>query len=1124
MIIDEGAAANSPFAVNEIPDLVPLIAATPSIAEITAALNRGESGTINGAWGSSRALAAAAFKNQCPGTLVVVAPRASDVEDLLVDLTEFLDQEPALFPVVDGSPEEWETSDPQFGKRIDLLKRIAAGHLPDVIVTSIEALMQPVPSIEQLQENSRLLKVNDQLDLEQWASWLLQRGFQRTTSIESPGQFAIHGGILDLFPTDSAMPLRIELFGDEVESIRTFDVETQRKIETHPEVQLTLFPAHSSAAPQDQKKTSRNRDSKSVQTDPPVVFSQHIASYLPDKSWFILAELQELMDEGKLYLDRLDSSVGLFHVQGAIQQCTEFPSVSISAISGGSFEHTCELRTESIERFAFGDADPLTELELSLAADETVLLCCLNEGEKSRITELIADKHPDLISRARLCLGRCTHGFRLVRERLLIVGDHELYGRRDVRPNRKKKTLKSRAIESFLELNEGDLVVHIAHGIGRYRSMRLVEGEERTEEHLVIEFADLVRIYVPVSLIHLVQKYVGATKSTPRLAKIGTTSWAKKKEKVTEAIADMASDMIQLQAAREEKKGIPYPPDSHWQEEFEASFPYEETPDQATSMDSIRDDMQQPRPMDRLICGDVGYGKTEVAMRAAFRAIDAGKQVAILVPTTVLAEQHYRTFCERMAEYPFVIDILSRFRTKKEQKQVLEGLESGAIDLVIGTHRIVSPDIKFKDLGLLIIDEEQRFGVKAKEMLKQLRLEVDILTLSATPIPRTLHMSLLGIRDISNLQTPPRGRQPIETRICRWDAELIRHAIVRELNRNGQIYFVHNRVYDIEVLTEKLQEIVPEASFGIVHGQMKEHQLEAAMMGFVSGKIDVLVATTIIESGLDIPNANTIFIHQAERYGLADMHQLRGRVGRFKHRAYCYLLVEEGKILSTIAAKRLKSIEEYSELGAGFKIAMRDLEIRGAGNILGTQQSGHISLVGYELYCQLLENAVRSKKKQPLRVHPHVNVDLPITAYFPSDYIPPGRHKMEVYRKLSSVGDSGQLNDLQEELQDRFGNLPEPADKLLRLKELQISARLISVNQIRVEEKFIVLVGTNPQSLKIHKKMSSQDLRLVDDRTIYAPFPEEFHELTPETEQLLLCFLKSILRSDYETAYKLAPS
>jgi transcription-repair coupling factor (superfamily II helicase) len=445
----------------------------------------------------------------------------------------------------------------------------------------------------------------------------------------------------------------------------------------------------------------------------------------------------------------------------------------------------------------------------------------------------------------------------------------------------------------------------------------------------------------------------------------------------------MASDMLRLQAARESQPGCACPPDSHWQQEFEAAFPYVETDDQIAAIAECKRDLERTRPADRLICGDVGFGKTEVAMRAAFKMIDAGRQVAVLVPTTVLAEQHFRTFCDRMAEYPFTIETLSRFRSKAEQRETLAGLAAGTVDLVIGTHRLVQQDVRFKDLGLLIIDEEQRFGVEAKEMLKRVRLTVDVLTMTATPIPRTLHLSLLGVRDISNLTTPPQDRVAIETRSCRWDGELIRSAIIRELNRGGQCYFVHNRVYNIQSVTDRLQSIVPEATFAIVHGQMPESLIEENMLAFVRGKVDVLVATTIIESGLDIPNANTMFIHQADKYGLADLHQLRGRVGRYKNRAYCYLVLEEGKSITTAAAKRLKAIEEYSELGAGFKIAMRDLEIRGAGNILGTEQSGHIAAVGYELYCQLLENAVRGLKQLPPRQRPHVNVDLPVAAYIP---------------------------------------------------------------------------------------------------------------------------------------------
>jgi transcription-repair coupling factor (superfamily II helicase) len=598
-----------------------------------------------------------------------------------------------------------------------------------------------------------------------------------------------------------------------------------------------------------------------------------------------------------------------------------------------------------------------------------------------------------------------------------------------------------------------------------------------------------VKIYVPVSLIHLVQKYVGASKGAPLLSKVGGTLWSRQKSRVAEAVTDMASDMLRLQAERRLKPGLATPPDSHLQQEFEASFPYVETDDQVRAIEDTKVDLERSQPMDRLICGDVGFGKTEVALRAAFKVVDAGRQVAVLVPTTVLADQHYRTFCDRLAEYPITVDVLSRFRTKGEQRHILELMESGGVDIVIGTHRIVQPDVKFRDLGLLIIDEEQRFGVEAKEMLKQLRLAVDVLTLSATPIPRTLHMSLLGIRDISNLTTPPQDRQAIETRISRWDGEMIRHAVVRELNRGGQIYFVHNRVYNIRTIADRVQSIVPEARIGIVHGQMPEHELEENMLSFVAGRTDILVATTIIESGLDIPNANTIFIHEADKYGLADLHQLRGRVGRYRHRAYCYLIVEEGRILTREATKRLKAIEEFSELGAGFKIAMRDLEIRGAGNILGTEQSGHIATVGYELYCQLLEDAVRKLKGERPRVSPHVHIDLPVEAYLPSSYVPPGRTKIDAYRKLSLVSTMEELASFEEELRDRFGPLPVEAEHLISMRELQLLAFRWGITTVRLEEGYAVFEYSDPARIRDLAARSKKMLRVVDARTAFLVLP-----------------------------------
>ena len=629
----------------------------------------------------------------------------------------------------------------------------------------------------------------------------------------------------------------------------------------------------------------------------------------------------------------------------------------------------CHLQVESLERLSGPRTEVLNELGDILGRDGRVLIACHNEAEQQRLTEMLTEHEPGFVARVTLCVGRVARGFRLVPQGLVVVSDNELFNRTEVRRETKKKRWESRAIDSFIELNEGDYVVHLSYGIAKYHRMHVMREGDQLEEHLELEFRNNVRVHVPVTLIQLVQKYVGGGKSGPELSLFGGVAWTNKKAKVAEAIADMASDMLVLQAQRNAKPGFACRADSNWVTEFDAAFPYVPTPDQVVAIADCKGDLERPRPMDRLICGDVGYGKTEVAMRAAFKVIDSGRQVAVLVPTTVLAEQHFRSFSERMAEFPIGIGCLSRFKTAAEQREVLKGLAAGSMDLVIGTHRLVSKDVKFNDLGLVIIDEEQRFGVDVKESLKHLRLEVDVLTLSATPIPRTLHMSLLGIRDISNLTTPPQDRVAVTTHIVRWDADLIRSAIVRELNRNGQVYFVHNRVYDIHDIEFKLKSIVPEARFDVVHGQMSGDALEGAMLRYVRGQTDVLIATTIIESGVDIANANTIFIHQAENYGLADLHQLRGRVGRYKHRAYCYLVLDEAKQMSEQASKRLKAIEEFSSLGAGFKIAMRDLEIRGAGNILGTEQSGHIATVGYELYCQLLESAVKKLKKEPVKDH-----------------------------------------------------------------------------------------------------------------------------------------------------------
>lgn len=1080
-----------PAVVDSLPELVGSIRSVQSYQQVISALRRGASGTIDGAWGSACALVAAALSQDAPGSLLVVLPRIQDVDDFAADLASLTARNPVVFPAWETLPREVSSKDAVFGTRLRTLELIESSAPPKVIITPFPALLQPVPARVDRQAGTRLLKAGEDLNPDELLRWLVDRGFERVPTIERPGEFCVHGGIIDIFPPSAVHPVRMELFGTEVESLRYFDVETQRKVEEHREIQITAVTAQKGAG-----------DSPGGEAS--------LLDSLPANCWIALSELQDVQEEGKRYLHRLENPRGLFSVEATMARCTAHPTVSISALSSGSFETTAHLQVESIERFTGPKTEVILELAGVLQQDEHVLIACHNEAEQTRLKELIQEADPHLLDRMQLCVGTVTQGYRLVFARQVVLGDNELFNRVHVRatPRKASTRLAGRAIDSFLDLNEGDLVVHLTHGIGRFLGMQLVEKEGGHEEHLIIEFRDGVRIYVPVTLIHLVQKYVGAAQSSPKLAKIGGTSWAKNKKKVSEAVSDMAADMLQLQAKRSTLVGMACPPDSKWQQEFDASFPFMETADQLRAIQESRMDLMRPQPMDRLICGDVGFGKTEVAMRAAFKVVDSGRQVAVLVPTTVLAEQHFRSFSQRMAEFPVQIAVLSRFKSKAEQRAILEKMESGGIDICIGTHRLVSQDVHFRNLGLLIVDEEQRFGVSTKEMLKHLRMNVDVLTLSATPIPRTLHLSLLGIRDISNLTTPPQDRLPIETRIGRWDADLIRSAVMREFNRGGQVYFVHNRVYDIHSVSDRLQQIIPEAKIVIAHGQMTPDELESSMIQFVNGKADILVATTIIESGLDIPTANTMFIDQAEMYGLAELHQLRGRVGRDKHRAYCYLLVSEHKTLTGTAARRLKAIEEFSELGAGFKISMRDLEIRGAGNILGTEQSGHISVVGYELYCQLLENAVRHLKALPPRESPHVNLDLPVTAYLPASYIPPGRHKVDVYRKLSAVCTQAELSEVADEIRDRFGPLPEQAVEFISLKELELMAYGWGVDNVRLEEdRFAVLSYTDTQRIHDLAHRHGKDLRIVDRRNAYVVLPKKGMK-GPQ----LVEFLKSVLR------------
>jgi transcription-repair coupling factor (superfamily II helicase) len=1067
--------------IRDLKDLTRLVQRSEGFPEVLAALKNGRSATIDGAWGSAGPLATAALGLHAPTSLLVVLAHVGDLDDFADDVATFAGLRPEPFPALNrmrragsegANPPERGSHhlDETAGQRLRVAKRLSAALPPRLVVASLQALMQPVPRPDAIARMSRTIGIGDAVAVEELTGWLLDQGLSRAEVVEVAGEFSARGGIVDVFAPDATEPVRLEFFGDEVESIRTFDPASQRSSDRLASFTITAISAESLERPE---------------------FQGNLADVLPEGTWVALVEPNDLREQGRQFLARADDPRGLFTVEATFERLLKRPSITLATLAASSLETTCHLRIESIERFSGELTKVKAELD-SAAAGDRVLIACHNAGEVERLGDVFADTAIAREGKLALTVGRIRSGFHMIDARVLVISDHELFARPDVRRPTTRRRYESRAIDSFLDLNEGDLVVHVNHGIAVFRGLRLADqSDEHGEEQLVLEFAEGAKLSVPIAKIELVQKYVGGGKANPPLSKIGSSAWERRKKRVAEAVIDLAGELIDIQARRASRPGIAYPAeDSRWMTEFEAAFPYQETPDQLTSIEAIKADMAQPRPMDRLLCGDVGYGKTEVAMRAAFKAVDAGKQVAVLVPTTVLSEQHHRTFTARMAEFPFTIEVVNRFRARPQIKDVLRRTAAGAVEILIGTHRIVQKDVEFKDLGLVIIDEEQRFGVEDKEWLKSLRATVDVLTLSATPIPRTLHMALLGIRDISNLETPPPDRKAIETRINRWDDDLVSRSIRRELDREGQVYLVHNRVYDIHHIADRVQRLVPEARILVAHGQMPGEQLEKAMLAFVRHQADVLVATTIIESGLDIPNANTIIIHEADRYGLADLHQLRGRVGRYKNRAYAYLLLESDRPVTPNAVKRLKAIEEFTELGAGFKIALRDLEIRGAGNILGPEQSGHIEAVGYELYCSLLESAVRSMTQQTEKPAFDTSIELGWRAYLPKDYVPAPKLKIELYRRLARLRSLERLSDFRQELLDRFGPLPGPAENLLAEAELRILAERWKLARVHVEDDFAVLTYRDPKRIAALSKLHGDRVRVADERTAYVPLPD----------------------------------
>lgn len=1098
-----------------------------------------------GSQGSSTALVAGAVARRSGRTVLLVVAHLDDSDEACDELSGG-GVACVRLPALEVLPGESSVSLELFAERVGVLRRLlGAEKSPEVIVAPIAALMQPVPGAASLSRLVTSVSVNQQLDPQALVRWLEEAGYERTEAVEEPGDFAVRGGIVDIFPPAglsgsgggagavgaiapagtglTGAPVRIDFFGDQVDRITEIDLDTMASDRSLRGVELVCAslervfagatPAESASARKPAVSTKSPEAASIDATGGPSAVP--FLDYVSRECVVILHEPMEVVEQARGYFERLTDPriYGPPAVLKRLQELGCFIELSQFSAAGVGAEQVVDLPVEPVGELPRDAGEAVKELGRTATGDGgeagmRVLVLCQNPGELSRLGELIEEFAPQAKSRIESMVAYLHRGFvwRPSQARgaaaLLVLPYHELLHRFESRRRSNTRArdqagigggLKTaRAMDTFLDFGTGDHVVHRDHGIALFKGLTVMkprevkrdtpivlpsdkpkkkdkrprpagsggpggagDPDEGMEEYLTLEFAGKSILFVPASKIDQVQKYVGGFRGQPTLSALGGTRWKRQKEQVSESVKDLAGEMLRIRAARSSLPGIRYPGDTPWQKEFEAEFPYTETEDQLAALSEIKRDMQGGQPMDRLLCGDVGYGKTEVAIRAAFKAVEFGKQAAVLVPTTVLAEQHERTFRSRFADYPFRVESVSRFKTTKEVNDVLAALRKGQVDVIIGTHRLLSKDVKFADLGLVVIDEEQRFGVEHKERLLSLRLTVDVLTLSATPIPRTLHLSMLGLRDISNLTTAPVDRRAVVTEVIPYNEKRIQAAIHREMSRDGQVFFVHNRVGNIHEVADRLQALAPDANILVGHGQMPDGELEEVMLKFMRGPGkkggDILVSTTIIESGIDIPTANTMFINDADRFGLAELHQLRGRVGRYKHRAYCYMLLPVDRNIGEKGVKRLKAIEEFSMLGAGFKIAMRDLEIRGAGNILGPEQSGHIAAVGYEMYCQLLDRAVKELKHEPTQVASETSVEIGVSGMIPKRYIPSDQRRMGAYRRVAVAQSQDELARIEEEMKQAYGlQLPPAASRLLELASLRVAASHLKVRSVSI--------------------------------------------------------------------------
>jgi transcription-repair coupling factor (superfamily II helicase) len=1047
------------------PLLIDSFRTVPAFRELADALPRaGERVIAAGLAGSAPlVLAAALHRARRERLWVLVATNPEDAEQAAADLEALLGEGAVhLYPQRESLP--YEEAEPHLeigGTRVEALEALLSGRAA-LLVTTPRAMQELSPAVQGLDDLRLPLNTGQTIRLGELAETLEGMGFERVPTVEEVGQFALRGGIVDVFGFGAPEPARIEFLGDEIESIRFFDILTQLSVravaglellpvDLRPAAEGGGTPSHAVAAAQPAAEAQRK---SLLDYLPPETVVVHLSGSATrpelERTW---SEVLRLHDAETTRGTRPERPERLFlpaHEAGA--RLAALPQLFIDEAGGEAVRGVFRFRAlppEPIDR----DMPRLGELLRGAAGrGEQSLVLCDNQGQLERLQELLDEFR--VARYTELGIGSLGGGFVLADAQppLRVLTDHEIF-RRTRRIRRRRRFRGGAALESVAALKPGDYVVHMDHGVGQFRRMERVRVGEEEFETLVIEYAGGELLRVPVHRVDLIERWVtdadGDGATPPKVHRIGGKEWSRARQKTQKAIQEMTAELLELYAARSAEKGFAYAPDTRWQREMESAFLFEDTPDQRQATEDVKKDMESPRPMDRLICGDVGYGKTEVAIRAAFKAVQDGKQVAVLVPTTILAEQHLHTFSERLADFPVRIEALSRFRTAKEQTDVLRRVGEGTVDVMIGTHRLLSPDVKFRDLGLLVIDEEQRFGVKHKEILKQLRKTVDVLTLTATPIPRTLHFSLLGLRDMTLIQTPPRDRQPVITHVLPWTDAIIEDAIRRELDRGGQVFFVHNRVETIGAVAQKVQRLVPDAGIGVAHGQMREKELEEVMTRFLDADLDILVATAIIESGLDVPRANTLIVNRADQFGLSQLYQIRGRVGRSHHRAFCYLLIPDE--VQEDAERRLRVLEHYTELGSGYRIALKDLELRGAGNILGAEQSGFVHAVGLDTYLRLLEDTIKQLKgdgKRPQRGLADVSVDG--AALIPEAYVPEEAQKLHFYRRLAREETAGGVDAIRRELRDRYGPLPEEVETLLATQALRLVGGELGIERILV--------------------------------------------------------------------------